>query len=93
MLLILRKNVRVEGGFAFPHPVDRASEFDGQQCVGSRLVVFFLDAFGEGFGLRALAFEQCDGFAEGPLQMRIADLSSRGFIAFSGGGIRAFHQS
>jgi len=93
LLLILRKDVGVEGSFALPHPVDGTSEFDGQQRVGACLVVFLFDAFGEDFGLRALAFEQCDGFAEGPFQMRIADLASCGFVAFSGGGIRAFDQS
>ncbi len=50
-------NNAVEGSFAFPHPVDGASEFDGQQRVGACLVVLLFDAFGKGFGLRALAFQ------------------------------------
>lgn len=45
-------------------------ELDGQQRVGACLVVFLVDAFGEGFGLRALAFEQCDCAASTQPMMR-----------------------
>ena len=51
VLLVLCKNVWIERSFAFPHPVDGASEFDGQQRGGACLVVFLFDAFGEGFGI------------------------------------------
>ena len=57
MLVVLCKNVWVEGSFAVPHPVDGASEFDGQERVNAYLVVFLFDVFGKGFGLRALAFQ------------------------------------
>lgn len=76
-------SLRIEGCFSFPHPVHGPAQLDRQQRVRAGFIVFLFDAFGEGFRLRALAFQERDGFRERPLQMRIPDLRARWSIALS----------
>ena len=65
--------------------VDGTTELDRQQAVGSGGTVFVFDAAAERFGLRRLAFEQRDRFAESPLQVNVADLLAGTAVVFSVG--------
>src|SRR5262249_22638219 len=81
---ILEKLVRVEYLFPAEHEVDRARQLGREDGQGFTLAVLFLEPLMQLLGPGVGTQERGGQFAEGPLQMRVADLLARVPVELTG---------
>ena len=84
----------VEDGFLFEHEIDGAGQLDGQHGVGLELIVEpRFESLGQGADDQRITFGHHGGFAEGPAQIRIAELGTAQALDLPRAGDGAFDQA
>ena len=90
-----REAVRIEHGVTAEHEIDRPSELDGDHGIGLEFVPLHagLQPLSQRTNYRVIAFGDHGGFAEGPPEIRVAELGTSQAFDFAGTGHRAFDQA
>lgn len=90
---VTEESVHIEGGLLFEHEIGGATELCGQDAQGLSLGVFLSETLEIGVAGRIAQQEADGGFAEGPLDMGVADLSPGDAERFSIGFLGAFDEA